>query len=129
MPKCPNCGAELDHLDSYLAAALAHTHVDEHGNAQWVREELGEEVNTEEYVCPYCGKSLFHTEADAIAFLRGEQPELVNWTVYLMTPYAAWEGIPARTADEAIAQCHYPWEFDCNEPHHWIAVPEEGEEI
>ena len=129
MPKCLKCGTEVDHLDTHVASALAHVCLDEDGDPESVREELGAEERSNEYFCPHCGQTLFHSEEDAVAFLKGELPELVNWTVYLMTSYAAWEGIPARTADEAIAQCHYPWEFDCNEPHHWIAVPEEGEEI
>jgi len=125
MPKCPHCNAEVNHLDIHEASHLVHLSLDEHGNAMEAREELATEQLVGDYFCPHCGKTIATSEADALSFLRGEEPELCTWTVYLMVPYMTWEDIKARTEGEALDRCHYPWEFDCNEPHYWLAVEEE----
>jgi len=51
-------------------------------------------------------------------------PRTKKWTVYLMSPYLSFEGVKAKTKEEAIAQCPWPFEIDLNEPWVWHAVEE-----
>ena len=41
-----------------------------------------------------------------------------------MSPYLSFEGVKAKTKEEAIAQCPWPFEIDLNEPWVWHAVEE-----
>ena len=50
-----------------------------------------------------------------------------KFTIYLMVPYCKWENIYASTEEEALNQVRKPIEFDENETHCFIAIPE-GEE-
>lgn len=50
-----------------------------------------------------------------------------KYTVRLMIQYMAWEDVDADSQDAAIDKCEYPFFFDCNAPHRWIAEEQEEE--
>jgi hypothetical protein len=59
---------------------------------------------------------------------REPRNNMKKWTVFMLTPYAEWEGVEGATAKEAIAKCDAP-EFDLNDgPIHFVAVEEEPDE-
>ena len=77
MPKCPECGKEIDQL-IYRAyelvtarALLTPAKIMDYIN--W--ESHGITREAPEYRCPECDAVLFDNEEDAEAFLRGESKE------------------------------------------------------
>jgi hypothetical protein len=48
-----------------------------------------------------------------------------KYTVYLLTTYAIWEDVEAKTEKEAIKKCEIPDEVDLNQPAKFVAIKEE----
>lgn len=47
------------------------------------------------------------------------------FTVYLLSPYASWEGVKGIDEQDAIDKTQFPLEIDLNDgPFHWVAIPE-----
>jgi hypothetical protein len=59
--------------------------------------------------------------------IYGIKREMKKYTVRLMTQYMAWEDVEADSPEDAIGKCEYPFFFDCNEPHQWVAAEQEEE--
>ena len=72
MPKCPKCGAEIDHLINWSEAEQKFIlRLTEKGtpNYEYV-DTVPKDRN--EYECPKCHEVLFTDEEEAIKFLRGK---------------------------------------------------------
>ena len=71
-PRCPKCGAEIDHL-IYNAKELVKASVYLSGDyleyCSW--DTLATDYDTVEYRCPECDEVLFRDENEAKKFLRG----------------------------------------------------------
>ena len=68
MPRCPKCGAEIDHLIYYESGWLAYTY----DGKDYIRAEGLDIFKGSAYACPICGEFLFESETKAQKFLRGE---------------------------------------------------------
>ncbi|MEM2352147.1 MAG: hypothetical protein QXT26_07045 [Thermoproteota archaeon] len=75
MPKCPNCGREIDHLINYVTNVTEEFRLflteDGEPDYQYVDTLLG--GSESEYRCPECDEVLARTENDAVKFLRGDK--------------------------------------------------------
>ena len=71
MPKCPKCGAEIDHLHHFgYYLQKADFWIDEDGEPRYDDwDDLGDLKGTPEYECPECGEVLFTDEEEAKKFL------------------------------------------------------------
>ena len=73
MPRCPQCGKEIDHLinwcRNYEEFVFSLTD-DGEPDYEWVDTSPGDE---NEYYCPHCASLLFTSEEDAVKFLRGDR--------------------------------------------------------
>ena len=77
MPKCPECGEEIDELITYRREFSEYRIWFEEGEEypEWERiDVVGEGEDDEEYECPKCGATLFKSYRAAVAFLKGETP-------------------------------------------------------
>ncbi len=87
MPKCPKCGAEIDHLRCFISGWKEREFKIEDGSGQLGEDDgnfIPSEVNDNTYECPECNKPLFTVEGEAVAFLKGE-PAPTPTTVHQMT--------------------------------------------
>ena len=76
MVKCPECEAEIDHLDVLEAWEKVYVlHAD--GEYKLIEEAPSEFLATQ-YRCPECEEVLFEDEDEALAFLRGESVESLS---------------------------------------------------
>jgi len=72
MVKCPNCGAEIDHLINWSDAEEKFIfRVNENGNIEYEYVDSIPKLRNE-YCCPECGEVLFFDEELATKFLKGE---------------------------------------------------------
>jgi predicted RNA-binding Zn-ribbon protein involved in translation (DUF1610 family) len=72
-PRCPKCGAEIDHLHFYAYELVKADFWVVDGRSEYSGwDSLGDMLDEVEYSCPECGEVLFKHEDDAIKFLRGE---------------------------------------------------------
>ena len=72
MPKCPNCGAEIDHLINWSEAEEKYIfRVSEEGEPDY---EYVDSIpkGKNDYECPKCNTVLFRDEEEAVKFLRGD---------------------------------------------------------
>ena len=74
MPKCPKCGAEIDHLREFDNVEVSYVFgLDSKGRLCWDDQEiLWDTAKIIEVGCPECEAILFKTESEAVAFLKGE---------------------------------------------------------
>jgi predicted RNA-binding Zn-ribbon protein involved in translation (DUF1610 family) len=77
MPKCPECGREIDELINCRREVSEYRFwleekEDEGWGAQWERVDARDDED-EGYECPECGALLFKTYKEAVAFLKGER--------------------------------------------------------
>jgi len=77
MPKCPNCGREIDYLiNSTLERVDYRYNGDEYERIDSsIEEDLG-------YFCPECYAQICHSELEAIDFLESSNDqvnEVSNW--------------------------------------------------
>jgi len=75
MKKCPECGEEIDHLT--VSSHEIHFYTFQligREQEKYYEEQQGEPVTkgNDEFYCPECGKRLFLSEEDAVAFFKGE---------------------------------------------------------
>jgi len=75
-PRCPKCGAEIDHLRCYEKAwSTATCYI----NEDYLIVEYSDwdilDVTEVEYHCPKCDEVLFESEEEARKFLKGEADE------------------------------------------------------
>jgi len=67
MPRCPECGKEIDHL-IYHTCELATVLLNAVGTIDYIPWAMGACTNdSPEYRCPECGIVLFDNEEDAEA--------------------------------------------------------------
>ena len=72
-PRCPKCGAEIDHLRYYAYELQRADFWICHGYAEYDNwDTVGDIKGKPDYECPNCGEPLFHSEDKAEEFLRGE---------------------------------------------------------
>ena len=72
MPKCPECGAEIDYLINVCETIEEYIFsVDGGGFADYEQTDAWA-GDWSEYRCPECRKVLFRDEDDAVKFLKGE---------------------------------------------------------
>jgi predicted nucleic-acid-binding Zn-ribbon protein len=69
MPKCPECKAEIDQLEA-IQLSTKWFGLDETG--QPVYEESHNFETETEFACSRCGKTIFYSQDEAEAFLRGD---------------------------------------------------------
>jgi len=71
MPKCPECGEEIDYLKHYQSGeAYYHIKIVDK-EIQYLEQPFIDDGKVNCYECPKCNKTLFTDEVDAIAFLEG----------------------------------------------------------
>jgi len=72
-PKCPKCGAEIDHLHYYAYELQRADFWVFDSNTEYDNWEslAGDTKGEPDYDCPICGETLFHSEDEAEKFLRG----------------------------------------------------------
>ena len=79
MPKCPECGKEINELINYQS--FQHKYnvvVEERHGGRYIEfyehdsfiDDSEEAIN--EYVCPECEQTIFNSDSDAEYFLLGE---------------------------------------------------------
>jgi rubredoxin len=72
MPKCPECGAEIDELEGWSLVWEQYIFtVDEDGVGEY--NPTGDTFpgdGPDDYRCPECGEILFHDGREAAAFLN-----------------------------------------------------------
>jgi predicted RNA-binding Zn-ribbon protein involved in translation (DUF1610 family) len=78
MPKCPNCGKEIDFLKNYVSNATDEFNFSLNDKGKPVYEyvdtlAMSESEDDNIYACPECGQTLFTNEKDAIEFLKGKK--------------------------------------------------------
>ena len=74
MPKCPECGAEIDYLNNYQTGQTKYNFMlDEHGHPIHVDGYSLNWILEEEYECPECDIALFDNDESAGKFLMGEE--------------------------------------------------------
>jgi hypothetical protein len=72
-PKCPKCGAEIDHLVYYVKelSRAKFWYVDGYSEySNW--DTIDTDAETAEYCCPECQEVLFRDEGEAEQFFSGE---------------------------------------------------------
>jgi len=74
MPKCPECGEEIEYLLNYATVQYIFE-VNEDGEPEYIHNDVAEEGT---YHCPVCLKPLFTTEKEAIEFLK---PKTIQTTL------------------------------------------------
>ena len=67
MPRCPKCGAEIDHL-AWFEKVWQKAIFNGENYSNWDTVSVIEGY----YACPKCGAELFGAEEEARKFLRGE---------------------------------------------------------
>ena len=75
MPKCPKCGAEIDHLHHFgYYLQKADFWLNGKGEPNYDNwDDVGSmKEGTEEYRCPECDQVLFKNEDEAKKFLKSE---------------------------------------------------------
>jgi hypothetical protein len=81
MPLCPNCSVEVDHL-VHARSVIAYQAMIKapDGTAHYLTEDKmfvpTPEKVVDEYDCPECSATLFHTEGEALAFLPAKVESL-----------------------------------------------------
>jgi len=77
MPKCPNCGEEIDYLRNVKATLNTYRFYVDHENLGTYegKHKYITVYNRNHYICPKCHKVLFSNEKDALFFLSGEEDE------------------------------------------------------
>jgi len=78
MPKCPECGKEINYLifsgEEYVTATVS---LRKNGTIDYTNwNSCGGFGDIMDYSCPECHAILFDNEEDAEAFLRGELDEI-----------------------------------------------------
>lgn len=54
-------------------------------------------------------------------YVRENGGEEGNFTIHLLSPYATWEGIKAKSGQDALTKVDFPPEIDLNcGPFHWV---------
>ena len=72
MPKCPNCGAEINYLINWSEAEEKFIfRVTEKGKPDYEYVDTIQK-DRNDYECPKCNTVLFKDEDEAIKFLRGK---------------------------------------------------------
>lgn len=74
MPKCPNCGREIDHLVNYTSGIIDvfKFQIDDGGNPEYkYLDTLSSRDETEWWACPECDYTIAKGEDEAVAFLKG----------------------------------------------------------
>jgi len=75
MPKCPECGEEIDHLNHYQAVTVKYiARLDAQGRMDYEEKDRTGGDGTGQYNCPKCEETLFATDAAAIQFLKLPPP-------------------------------------------------------
>ncbi len=73
MPKCPNCGKEIDHLIEHSHEIVYYDFRLVDGEADWIQtDDESECTGTSEYHCPECYQLLVIGQDKAEKFLKGE---------------------------------------------------------
>lgn len=76
MPKCPNCGKEIDRLGQSSPEIVYYEcwRDERYGGLEYEHSHKIEntQVGDIAFFCPECSADLFTTEEEAIAFLGGE---------------------------------------------------------
>ncbi len=73
MPKCPQCGTEVDCLRNYSLHWTEHRFtVSADGLPSYAPSDniVMSDTQENEYVCPKCDATLFKSEAEALAFMK-----------------------------------------------------------
>jgi len=75
MPKCPECGEEIDSLIyAYEVQIEGDLCLDDDGNLEYRDTTTNAGVGSKyEYSCPKCNAPLFYEEEHAFRFLDGER--------------------------------------------------------
>ena len=73
MPRCPCCGAAIDHLINWCKAEEKFIfRIDEKGYADYEYVDSIPKIGSNEFCCPVCQKTLFHDENLATRLRKGE---------------------------------------------------------
>jgi len=72
-PRCPRCGAEIDHLRFFGYELVRADAIFFHNKIEYIRWfSIGDFADDVEYRCPKCDALLFRSEDEALKFFRGE---------------------------------------------------------
>jgi predicted RNA-binding Zn-ribbon protein involved in translation (DUF1610 family) len=70
MPKCPKCGKEINELHLYGKQTQLYRVWFDKGDLHYEWADSSSDMESEEYLCPECGETLFTSEEEATEFLK-----------------------------------------------------------
>ena len=73
MPKCPECGEEINTLIAWIPKEdKCNVSLNSDNTLNYESTDIIEGKGPTEYECPICGKIIFNSETNAKKFLKGE---------------------------------------------------------